>query len=217
MAKEKVVGFYETTANRILNRLGLSNERSFPEWNRARGGGVGQIKYLRLQEDAATTRREIYAFELFDDGSLGTEYLAVYDRFNWLAVARVGQDLMAIWDASKSRWAYVPGSCVTYNSANNQAAAINSTYTPSGGTPQDAPNGTVGVSYSHTISTTQINTPTVTDLPGGITSSWNSGTGVITLSGTPTTAGEYFVKIVATATGSGLPGTRTRLVRILIA
>lgn len=179
-------------------------------------GGGAAVKYFRLQEDAATTRLIIYAKELDDDGSLIGDHVGVYDRFNWLAVARVNQDVMAIWDGSKSRWAYVPGSCVTFNSANNQSAAITSTYTPGGGVPQDAPDGTVGVSYSHTISSTQINTPTVADLPGGISSSWNSGTGVITLSGTPTTAGEYFVKITATATGSGTPGTRTRLVRILV-
>lgn len=180
-------------------------------------GDGSRIKYLRLQEDAPTTRDEIYCKEVFDDGSLGTVFLDLYDRFGWLSVARVNQDVMAIYDSSAARWAYIPGSCVTFNSANNQAAAINSTYTPSGGSPQDSPDGTVGTSYSHTISTAQINTPTVADLPAGITSSWNSGTGVITLSGTPTTAGTYHVKITATATGGGTPGTRTRLVRIVVA
>lgn len=214
---EQVVGFYESTAKRILNRLGSGNEQIFQEWQRGRGGGGASVKFFRLQEDAATTRKDIYAFELEDDGTLLTEYTPIYDRFNWLAVARASQDVMAVWDSIKGRWCYVPGSCITFNSSNNQAAAITSTYTPSGGDPQDAPDGVVGTAYSHVVTTAFIVSspaPTVTGLPPGVSSSWSSPN--LTLSGTPTTAGTYYVKIVASASGSGIAGTRTRIVKIVV-
>ena len=114
MAKQRVVGFYESTANRILNRLGVNSEGEIGGRGR-RGGSPGRVKYFRLQEDAATTRIPIYAFEVFDDGSLGTEYVEVYSRFNWLLVAKVDQNLMAIWNGEKSRWDYVPGHCIVFN------------------------------------------------------------------------------------------------------
>jgi hypothetical protein len=214
---EQVVGFYHSTANRILNRLGSGNEQSFQEWNRGRGGGAGRVKYFRLQEDAATTRIPIYAVEVFDDGSLGTEYVEVYSRFNWLLVAKVDQNLMAIWNGEKSRWDYVPGHCIVFNNAHNQNAAIDSTYTPSGGTPQDAPNGTVGTSYSHTITTASLTgAPTVTQLPPGLSASWNSGPATVSISGTPTTAGVYYIKLVGTPTGGASGDFRTRLVKVVV-
>jgi hypothetical protein len=44
--REKVVGFYQSTANRILNRLGSGSEGSFTEWQRGRGGGSVMRMFL---------------------------------------------------------------------------------------------------------------------------------------------------------------------------
>lgn len=179
------------------------------------GGNVG-VKFFRLQEDAATTRREIYAFELNDDGTLESEYVPIYDRFNWLLLAKVEQQVMALWDPIKSRWTFLPGHCPVSNSSHNNNAAINSVYV-SGGVSQDSPNGTVGTAYSHTITTTNIlANPVVTQLPPGISATWVGGNATITLTGTPTQAGTYYVKIVGTATGNAVNDFRTRLVKVVI-
>jgi Putative Ig domain len=81
-------------------------------------------------------------------------------------------------------------------------------------TPGTPPAGTVGVAYSHTVTKSGLNGSGIaaTGLPAGL--SINSGTGAIT--GTPTTAGTYWVAFTGTSTDTPACNL-TRVAKIVIA
>lgn len=181
---ERVVGFYESTADKILNRLGLSSEKSFPERNRGRGGRTVH-RYCVLAEDATSCPVWAFRATMADDGSVTpndpSDLFLLYFHSELLSapkVARAGYTCMYGTDDG-GRDSFIGNPCIV--SCDTEAVVDGS----------DLPDGQVGTAYTGTVVATGLNGAGVTafGLPPGL--SINSTTGVVT--GTPTTAGTYLV------------------------
>lgn len=103
-----------------------------------------------------------------------------------------------------------PNFCASVTACNGGGAGPGSCPAPnitSGLTPTTA---TVGVPYTGTFSVSPATSVTVTNLPAGLTTSYNNTTGVVTISGTPSVAGIASLSVAANNTcGTLTPTART--------
>lgn len=165
-------------------------------WARFNSASLAE-SYLRLIEDHLPGRPYIWAIRSDRGGTTlagVTEPAKLWYPQTLLQGARLNYLVQAQRIAGE--WEFVQGSgCIptTCNPATNGSSV-------EPGTP---PQGVVGTAYSHTITTSGLSgAVTATALPPGITL---SGT---TFSGTPTTAGKYWVVVTGPKTGAGCNVTR---------
>jgi len=199
MTKDKVVGFYESTAKRILNRLGSTTEQSFPEWNRGRASplllfvlaedveaGASTVKVWSGELNGTTVVRSPNESEPFDLVNIaGALDGATAGYFGTMASLGGGWIPISTYECIDPPCAFPAGSSFT-------APTL--------------PDGVKDTAYGPVpVSGTNV-TVAVTGLPAGLSF------GSSAISGTPTEKGVWWPTVTATA-GSC---TKTKLVRLEI-
>ena len=167
-------------------------------WPRTIGGGSGKLEFFKFVEDfrpAGTLARRC-------DRS-GTIYeptsAAIRINHQWNKPAGANADYYGLCYNTGSRWEFLQGPCPDL-SCDEAASTIDL------GTPPEA---TVNEVYEHEIVVTDFaSEPTITGLPDGLTADITS-TGddewTITITGTPTTEGEFTVIVSGTTLENDCP------------
>jgi hypothetical protein len=204
MAKRReVIGFSTRTARRVRTRAGGVNTSVVAE-RRNRGGG-SKLRFFKLLEDVGSGNVDVWAEDSNRIGSSlgGGRQVASWGVDGIIRGASAGyHGLFGMVDGD---WCFVQGDCITPCESDGTI------------TPGSVPNGTVGVAYSHTVTSANLNGDlAITGLPPGLS---DGGSGAI--SGTPTTAGRYLAIATGTSpkTAEGATGdcTITKVVVINIA
>jgi hypothetical protein len=161
-----------------------------------------ELAFYKSAEDLAPTRQWFYANPCDREGTVtdATSFVRVYRWGASLTNMRVGyQMITTVVDGERVP---IPVDCISAACASSGASV----------TADSAPGGTVGTAYTYTFTTAGLSSSaTATSLPPGLTL---SGT---TISGTPTTAGDYYVKITGPKTVGSTNCNVTRIVLITIA
>jgi hypothetical protein len=201
-----VYGFDQDTALRLKAMASQPRKLdSQPPYRRRQPtGGGGGGRYFKLAEDHLPGRAWIWARSCNRGGAIGSPPPLpeqVYFMGSLLAGAREGYQVLAV--LVEGSWEMAQGNgCIVTTCGVNNGSSIN---------PGNPPQATVGTAYSHSVTTSGLSGAIVaTELPPGISF---SGTA---FSGTPTTAGDYFAKLVGPRTVSGNSCAVTRLVRITV-
>lgn len=205
MAKRKeIIGFSVRGARRIRNRAGGVQTRELDQSSKPRSGDKG--KFFKLLEDVTGSGTTTVWAENSDEDetSLGG-HVQVVSWGSGSIINGAKDGYHGLYIRVKGKWMFVQGGCVV-------PCPTDGSITGGTGTA-----GTVGESYpGHTIASSGLDGGlTVTGLPPGLSV---DGSGNIT--GTPTEAGSFFVKVTGSApkTGDGAVGncTITRLIPITI-
>lgn len=158
-----------------------------------RRGGGGGTKYFKLREDA-TGNGAFWAQKSDRNGSDLGGHVQVYNWEDLITGAQAGY--LAQYSRVSGTWDFTQGPCITLCATDGTLTA---------GSP---PAGTVDSPYTHTVTGTNLDTGiTVTGLPPGLSATGGA------ISGTPTTAGTYYLTATATADSC----TLTRVFVIVIA
>jgi hypothetical protein len=186
----------QVKASGILSRGFV--DQIIKRWPRTIGGGSGKLEFFKFVEDyrpAGTLARRC-------DRS-GTIYeptsAAIRINHQWNKPAGANADYYGLCYNTGSRWEFLQGPCPDL-SCDEAASAIDL------GTPPEA---TVNEVYEHEIIVTDFaGEPTITGLPDGLTADITS-TGddewTITITGTPTTEGEFTIIVSGTTLENDCP------------
>jgi hypothetical protein len=201
---DDVYGFDRARAERlkaIADHPRVINSLRPPRKRQPTGGGE-QLAFYKAAEDLAPTRSWFYANPCDRNGNItdDTDFTMVYKWGTSLTNMRAGYLMLTtVVDGDRVP---IPIDCVPTSCANSGASV----------TADSAPAGEVGTSYTYTFTTAGLSSAaTATGLPDGLTL---SGT---TISGTPTTAGSFYVKITGPKTVGSTNCNVTRIVLITIA
>ena len=200
MAKsQKVVGFQPATARRILKHVGMVGSRQFQEWTQARGSGGQQAALFKLVEDfransALAQECDWDGTILFPDRPAQTVRKGISSR-----PAGAKEGYVGIWLKTDGQWRFRQGNCPDL-SCDEAASSIDL------GTPPEA---NVNEEYTHEIVVNDFaSAPTITGLPNGLTATieeTDDDQWTITITGTPTTEGEFTIIVSGTTLENDCP------------
>jgi hypothetical protein len=208
MGQDKVVGFYEQTADRILKSLGIGTKNSFPEWNRGRGG-TSSIWFILAEDIESTSDEEVYAWI----GKRETGVVPVIDDsyVDPVVLVNVGFCLSPVGKLARAGYygrmepdgdKWIP--TATYGCLTTCVTAEGADL------PQlEFADATVDAAYTFTIDVEgDVSDVEVENLPAGL--SFDAET--LLISGTPTTAGYKWV----TVRGTSGSCTLTKLAKLTV-
>lgn len=185
----------------VLDRLTGAYRKSFQQWTRPSSGGGGADRHFVTLEDFPSNG-PCYAKWTTRLGTDAIEVLQIYAFDNILAGAQ--PPYRCICTLIDGEWCVIHGGCIT-TCASSGVLSVGT-----------APDGTEGVAYAgHSVSGSNLNANsfTATGLPAGLSMSTAGA-----ISGTPTTAGTYYVVVQATSpkTGGGGDCTLSKVLPIVI-
>lgn len=151
------------------------------------GGGGKLLDFYEIQEDDTTARQWLWAVPTLRTGAYPSGsiegWTKLYKWQNLLSNVKAGYKCKG--DLVRGEWCFDQGPCISANCTTGEAISGD----------QPATNAVVGTSYSFTFTTSGLTAGSLASsgLPPGLT---RSGT---TISGTPTTAGEYWAIVTGSA------------------
>lgn len=152
-------------------------------WFVAEGGGGRVNGFYEIMEDDTTARQWLWARRMTRTGTPIEEWKQLYKWEDLLSNVKAGYKCKA--DLVDNEWCFDQGPCVPSSCNTGDRISANL-----------PPDGVVGASYTFSFTTTGLTSGTLASsgLPPGLT---RSGT---TISGTPTTAGEWWALVEGSTT-----------------